>query len=178
MKATALSLRIAPKKANLIARMVRGMPVPDAVEALRRTNKKGARMVELLLRSAIANASHNDKQDPQMMVIKTIVVNQGTAYRRGMPKARGQMRPYRKFLSHVELVLGFPEEEKNQTRLRQGSGGQANQKKSDESASQEAKTQVKISRSSKGTSKKAESMKKRSSDSSESSVSSDSSARS
>lgn len=110
MKAHLQSVRIAPKKANLIARMVRGMSVPAAVEALRTTNKKGARIVEKLLLSAIANASHNDKQDPQMMVIKTIVVNQGQAYRRGMPKARGQMRPYRKFLSHITVTLGYSED--------------------------------------------------------------------
>jgi large subunit ribosomal protein L22 len=112
MKAHAQSLRIAPKKANLIAKLVRGMSVPDAMESLRKTHKKGARMVELLLRSAIANASHNDKQDPQMMVIKSIVVNQGQAYRRGMPMARGRTRPFRKFLSHIDLELGFPNEEK------------------------------------------------------------------
>lgn len=110
MKAIARSVRIAPKKANLIARMVRGLSVPEATEQLRRTNKKAARIVELLLRSAVSNASHNDKQDAQMMVIKTIVVNQGTAYRRGMPMARGRTRPFRKFLSHITLTLGFPED--------------------------------------------------------------------
>ena len=108
MKAHLQSARIAPKKANLIAMMVRGMPVPGAMEALRKTHKKGARMIELLLRSAIANASHNDKQDPQTMVITSIIVNQGQAYRRGMPMARGRTRPYRKFLSHISLELGFP----------------------------------------------------------------------
>ncbi len=107
MQASAQSVRIAPKKANLIARMVRGLSVPEAMEQLRRTNKKGARIVELVLRSAIANASHNDKQDAQTMVIKTIVVNQGQAYHRGMPMARGRQRPYRKFLSHIEITLGF-----------------------------------------------------------------------
>ncbi len=112
MKALLQSVRIAPKKLNLLARMVRGQSVPDATEALRRTNKKGARIVEKLLLSAVANASHNDKQDPQMMIIKTIVVNQGQAYRRGMPKARGQQRPYKKFLSHLEIVLGYPEAKK------------------------------------------------------------------
>ena len=111
MKAYLRSVRIAPKKANLIAKMVRGLPVPEAVEQLRLTNKKAARIIEKLLRSAIANASHNDKQDAQTMVIKTIIVNQGMAYRRGMPKARGQQRPYRKFLSHIELELGFPGED-------------------------------------------------------------------
>ncbi len=110
MKAYLRSVRIAPKKANLLARMVRGLPVPEAVEELRLTNKKAARILEKMLRSAIANASHNDRQDPQTMIVKSVVVNQGMAYRRGMPKARGQQRPYRKFLSHIELELGFAEE--------------------------------------------------------------------
>ncbi len=131
MKATLHSVRIAPKKANLIALIVRGMTVPDAVEALRLTHKKGARIIEKLLLSAMANASHNDKQNPQQMVIKSIVVNQGTAYRRGMPKARGQTRPYRKFLSHIDLILGFVEEKKTKE-----------MKKAEKEASSKAKTPV------------------------------------
>ena len=127
MKAYLSSVRIAPKKANLIAKMVRGMSVPVAVEALRRTNKKAARIVETLLRSAIANTSHNNKQDPQTLIIKTIVVNQGTSYRRGIPKARGQTRPIRKYLSHISLVLGFPEIEESGEKIQKN---QRNQKKS------------------------------------------------
>ncbi len=141
MKAYAHSLRIAPKKANLIAKMVRGMPVPDAMEALRKTHKKGARMIELLLRSAIANTSHNDKQDPQTMLIRTIVVNQGQAYRRGMPMARGRQRPFRKFLSHVSLELGFVGDVEKPSKASRPST------KLKQTASQEAKTPVKKARS-------------------------------
>lgn len=137
MKAYAHSLRIAPKKANLIAKMVRGMLVPDAMEALRKTHKKAARMIELLLRSAIANASHNDKQDAQTMVISSIVVNQGQAYRRGMPMARGRMRPFRKFLSHITLELGFPGDEKRAKKAKK------TERKSEQDASPEAKSAVK-----------------------------------
>ena len=140
MKAYANSIRIAPKKANLIAKMVRGMTVPDAVESLRRTNKKAAHIIGDLLRSAIANASHNFKQDPQMMVIKTIVVNQGQAYRRGMPMARGRMRPYRKFLSHITLELGFPDSEEKAPRVPKAPTAPKN---SAQGASKEKKTPVK-----------------------------------
>lgn len=147
MKAYAHSLRIAPKKANLIAKMVRGMNVAEAMEALRKTHKKGARMIELLLRSAIANASHNDKQDAQTMVIKMIVVNQGTAYRRGMPMARGRQRPFRKFLSHIDLELGFPEEKKAKATPRSRSG-QAPATKAIKEPSAKKKTAVKTSTSS------------------------------
>lgn len=141
MKASLHSARIAPKKANLIAKMVRGMTVPDAMESLRKTHKKAARMIELLLRSAIANAGHNDKQDAQTMVISSIVVNQGQAYRRGMPMARGRQRPYRKFLSHVHLELGFPGDEKSPKSPK----SPRTSLKKDENASQKPKTSVKMS---------------------------------
>ncbi len=162
MKAYLHSVRIAPKKANLVARMVRGLSVPVATEQLRRTNKKAARIVETLLRSAVANASHNDKQDAQMMVIKTIVVNQGQAYHRGMPMARGRTRPFRKFLSHITLTLGLPGDVDAPT--------QRTSKKREEKASQKPKTSVKKASSAKK--QKTTSPKKLSSDSSESSVSS------
>jgi large subunit ribosomal protein L22 len=92
-----------------MAKMVRGLTVPDAVELLRKTGKKSARLFESVLRSAMANAEHNFKQDPQMMIVKTVVVNQGTSYRRGIPMARGRVRAIRKFLSHISITLGFPE---------------------------------------------------------------------
>jgi len=107
MKAYLRSARIAPKKANIIAMMVRGMRVDAALSALSKTNKKGARMVEELVKSAVANAQHNDKQKAGNLMIKTIIVNQGTAYRRGVPMARGRMRMMNKFMSHITLALGI-----------------------------------------------------------------------
>ena len=73
---------------------------------LERTNKKAARLLEQLLRSAMANASHNDSQDAQMLTIKTLIVNKAQSYHRGIPMARGRVRPIRKFLSHIDLTLG------------------------------------------------------------------------
>lgn len=102
------SARLAPKKANLMAKMVRGLPVPAAVELLRKTHKKSARLFEGVLRSAIANAEHNFKQDPQTMVVKTIIVNKGIAYKRGIPMARGRIRPINKYLCHITMTLGYP----------------------------------------------------------------------
>ncbi|MDA1209050.1 MAG: 50S ribosomal protein L22 [bacterium] len=110
MKSTLRSVRIAPKKANLVAKMVRGKSVKDAVNSLELTNKKAARLLEELVKSAMANASHNDKQDADSMMIKTLVVNKAQAYHRGIPMARGRMRRIRKFMSHITVTLGFPEE--------------------------------------------------------------------
>ncbi len=110
MRAYLRSVRIAPKKANLVALMVRGMPVGEAVQLLNRTHKKGARLIEKLIESAAANARHNFKQDAGQLVVRTIVVNQGQALQRGMPMARGRARPYSKFLSHIEVTLGYADE--------------------------------------------------------------------
>ncbi len=115
------SARLAPKKANLMAKMVRGMPVPAAVELLRKTGKKSARIFEQLLRSAIANAEHNFKQDPQLMILKTVVVNQGSAYRRGIPMARGRVRPIRKFMCHITITLGLEGMEETKSKRKEKS---------------------------------------------------------
>lgn len=107
MKASLRSIRIAPKKANIVAKIIRGMQVPAAQNTLERTNKKAARILEELLKSAVANAKHNENQDPSTLVIKSIIVNKAQAYHRGVPMARGRVRRMRKFLSHIDLVLGI-----------------------------------------------------------------------
>ena len=142
MKASLHSVRIAPKKANLIAKMVRGMPVLAAIDALKRTNKKAARLVQVLLESAVANAEHNEKQKGENLLIKTIIVNQGTSYRRGVPMARGRVRPMRKFLSHIDVTLGVITEEKDAVETK------AATEKPKKVASKKAKTEVKSMKSS------------------------------
>lgn len=114
MKATLHSVRIAPKKLGLVATMIRGMTVSEALSSLEYTNKKAARILEDLLKSAVANARQNDRQDPAALVVRSLIVNKAQTLHRGVPMARGRVRPIRKFLSHVELTLGIAgvEEEK------------------------------------------------------------------
>ncbi|MCA9370475.1 MAG: 50S ribosomal protein L22 [Candidatus Peregrinibacteria bacterium] len=141
MKATLRSVRIAPKKAQLVAKLIRGKSVPDAVSILEHTNKKAARLLEELLRSAMANASHNIKQDPQLMIVKELTVNKAQAYHRGVPMARGRVRPMRKFLSHIELSLGFEDEKKEAKEAKESKEKKA--VKSSSSASKAAEKPVK-----------------------------------
>ena len=139
MKAYARSIRIAPKKANIVAKMVRGLPVPEALDQLRRTHKKAARIIEQLVASAAANAEHNDKQDRQILVVKLISVNQGAAYNRGVPMARGRMRPMKKFLSHISVTLGIAnDKETGETR----GTGEIGDKKAKKAPSKAKKTAV------------------------------------
>ncbi len=165
MKASLHSVRIAPKKANLIAKMIRGMTTAEAMHVLERTNKKAARLLEELLRSAMANASHNEKQDAQTLIIRTIIVNQGTAYHRGVPMARGRVRPMRKFLSHIDMELGLADDEASV----QKSPKRSKTAKSEDSASKTGDSAVKKT-GAKAKTQKASS-KKTSSDSSASSSS-------
>jgi len=114
------------------------MPVADAQIALRRTNKKAARMVEKLIASAVANATHNDKQDKQLLVVKTLYVNQSIGMRRGMPKARGQTRPYRKFMTHITLELGIADLEGKEQKKAEKKAAKAPKAASKKSASAKA----------------------------------------
>lgn len=165
MKAYLRSARIAPKKANIIAKMVRGMPVGEAMDALAHTNKKAARMVEQLLKSAVANAEHNDKQDASNLLVKTIVVNQSLGYNRGVPMARGRMRPMTKFLSHISVTLGVDGASDSVTEKKSKKTAPKAQK-SAKSPSQKSKNQVQTS----GTKRKSEESSSSSADASASSA--------
>ncbi len=141
MKASLRSVRIAPKKAQLVAKLIRGKPVPDAMYTLERTNKKAARLFEELLKSAIANASHNEKQDPQMMIIKSLTVNKAQAYHRGVPMARGRVRPMRKFLSHIDMSLGFADDKQEEKGKRKEESGKKQKTEKDASKTEKKPVQ-------------------------------------
>ena len=154
MKASLRSVRIAPKKANLVAAMIRGLTVTEAQSSLQRTNKKAARILEALLESAVANAKHNEKQSVDTLVVKSLVVNKAQAYHRGVPMARGRVRPMRKFLSHISLALGIADaaEEKSEKSQKSETSKKSTAKKEVDSASQKEKKPVKdTDKSEKGT---------------------------
>ena len=148
MKASLRAVRIAPKKANLIAKMVRGKSVLQAVAELSKTNKKAARLLQALIESAIADASHNEGQQPESLVIRSLIVNKAQAYNRGVPMARGRIRPMRKFMSHIHLTLGV----RDDLTVEEGAGDKkkpASEKgKKGKVASQSAKKTVQSKRSS------------------------------
>jgi len=153
MKASLRSVRIAPKKLAVIAQMIRKLSAMEALDALEHTNKKAARIVQTLLKSAVANATFNDKQRPEDLIVKTIVVNQAQSYRRGVPMARGRTRPMRKFLSHVEIVLGVGGAEEERKDGKEGKESAKKSRKSDQKSSQADEKTVKGSASKKSKAK-------------------------
>ena len=105
MKAKLSAARITPKKANLIAGLVRRKSAKEALTILKYTPKKAAKMMHKLLASAIANAVSNFKQDEATLVIKEIVVNKGPTLKRGVPVSRGRVYPILKRTANIMITL-------------------------------------------------------------------------
>ncbi len=104
-KAQLNSLRMSPQKVRLVADVIRGMHVRDAEAQLLFSRKAAAKPLHTLLKSAVANAVHNHKMDPNSLVISTIYVNEGVVLKRWMPRAQGRATPLRKRSSHITIVL-------------------------------------------------------------------------
>ena len=98
-------IRIAPKKVNLIASLVRRKKAVDAVNILKFTNKKAAPAMRKTIESAIANAKNNFNQNEDNLVIKEILVTEGMTYKRTVPISRGRMNPILKRSSHITVKL-------------------------------------------------------------------------
>jgi large subunit ribosomal protein L22 len=107
-------LRVAPRKMRLVADIVRGMSVNDAIALLKFTPRAGARPILKAIQSAVANIVNRENVrdvNPDELVIKTILVDEGPTLRRFMPRAMGRATPIRKRMSHLTITLGIPEPE-------------------------------------------------------------------
>ncbi|OMF23741.1 50S ribosomal protein L22 [Paenibacillus sp. FSL H8-0548] len=104
-KAHARYIRIAPRKAQLVADLIRGKQVGEAIAILRHTPKSASPILEKLLNSAIANAEHNYQLDVNKLVISQAFVNQGPTMKRFRPRAMGRASRINKRTSHITLVV-------------------------------------------------------------------------
>lgn len=94
------------KKVNLIAKLVRGKQVDEALAILKYVPKAAAQPLAKVIQSAAANAEHNFKQKPEALMVKSIVVTEGMTLKRGMPVSRGRWHPILKRASHVTVEVG------------------------------------------------------------------------
>ena len=97
--------RVSPKKAREITRVIQGKNAAEAVELLKFIPRKSARLVSKTLKSAIANAENNANLVADSLLIKSAIVNEGPALKRFRPAARGSAHPYKKRMSHIQIVL-------------------------------------------------------------------------
>lgn len=105
VKASLKHLRISPRKARLVAGLVRGMTAVKAVDQLKFLNKKSAHPILKLLSSAISSAVNNYDLDKNNLIIKEIRVEDGKTLKRWMPRAHGRATVIRKRMSHIYIIL-------------------------------------------------------------------------
>ena len=104
-KAVAKGVRVSPFKVRQTLTLIRGKDVGEAMTALRYTPKKTARIVEKVLRSAVANAEYNPGLDVDRLVVKKAFADQGGSMRRWRAVSMGRAHPYRHRTSHITIVV-------------------------------------------------------------------------
>ncbi len=105
-KATLRGVRLSVDKGRLVADLIRGKKVDQALNVLQFTQKKAAVIIKKVLESAIANAEHNDGADIDELKLKTIYVEQGASLQRFTARAKGRGNQIRKPTCHVYVTVG------------------------------------------------------------------------
>jgi large subunit ribosomal protein L22 len=105
-KASVRGVRLSVDKGRLVADMVRGKPVDQALNILNFTPKKAAGIIRKALSSAIANAEHNDGADIDELKVKAIYVEQGATLSRSSARAKGRGNRISKPTCHIYVTVG------------------------------------------------------------------------
>ena len=111
MKAKAIQryVRITPRKCNQVLDLIRGQDVEQAQVTLQFTPKLGARIIQKVLKSAVANALHEGKVRMEDLYVKEAVVGAGPTMKRWLPRAQGRATPLLKRTSHVSVTVATRE---------------------------------------------------------------------
>jgi large subunit ribosomal protein L22 len=113
VKAIAKGVRISPRKVSVVAALVRGRTVADAVTILQHVPRRGPAMaVRKVIESAAANADHNHNLKPGTLNIVEIAVSAGPRLKRYRPAAHGRALPFQRKTSHIRVVVDGEERAK------------------------------------------------------------------
>ena len=105
VQALTRNARMSPKKVREVARTIQGRSANDAVEYLTLIPRKSARMIVKTLKSAIANAEHNNNVASDSLKVKSAIIENGPVLKRFKAGAKGSAMPRRKKMSHIRIVL-------------------------------------------------------------------------
>lgn len=97
--------RLSAQKGRLIADLIRGKSVAEALDILTFSPKKGADLVKKVLESAIANAEHNNGADVDELTVSTVFVDEGMTMKRIRPRAKGRADRILKRSSHITVKV-------------------------------------------------------------------------
>jgi large subunit ribosomal protein L22 len=104
-RAVLRGFRESPRKVRVVADMIRGRPVDEALTILRMQRRKAAQMLTKVLGSAIANAAENDKADADRLVVTQVAIDGGPVQKRWMARSMGRANRIIKRTSHVTVVV-------------------------------------------------------------------------
>ena len=105
-KAILRGARLSAQKGRLVADLIRGKPVDQAMSILAYTPKKGAGIMKKVLESAIANAEHNDGADIDALKVKSVFVERGMFLKRFQARAKGRGNRVLKHTCHIFITVG------------------------------------------------------------------------
>jgi large subunit ribosomal protein L22 len=111
-RAVAKGVRLAPRKVSLVASLVRGRSVADALTILEHTPKRAANTVAKVIKSAKANAITTHGIQEKDLIIETLTVTAGPRLKRFKPAAMGRALPFQKKTSHITVVVRGQEKPK------------------------------------------------------------------
>ncbi len=99
-------VRLSPQKARLVADLVRGKKVDEAINTLKFSNQRAAGIIQKVLESAIANAENNNGADVDELKVREIFVDEGPVMKRIQPRAKGRADRIIKRTSHITIRVG------------------------------------------------------------------------
>ncbi|NMG33945.1 50S ribosomal protein L22 [Azoarcus sp. TTM-91] len=105
-KAVLRGVRLSAQKGRLVADLVRGKSVDQALNILAFSPKRGAKIIRKVVESAIANAEHNDGADIDALKVKTIYVEEGATLKRFTARAKGRGNRILKPTCHIYVSVG------------------------------------------------------------------------
>jgi large subunit ribosomal protein L22 len=105
-RANLRGVRLSAQKGRLVADLIRGKSVSQALSILAFSPKKGAKIIKKVVESAIANAEHNDGADIDSLKVKTIYVEKGVVLKRFTARAKGRGNRIVKPTCHVFVTVG------------------------------------------------------------------------
>ena len=115
--------RMSATKAREVLDLIRGLPVGEAADVLRYTERGAATVIERCLSSAVANAQHNDELDPDTLYVATCYADEGPTLKRWRPRARGRATRIRKRMCHITIIVSpMPAEMAAKVEARQAAG--------------------------------------------------------
>jgi len=102
---------LSASKVRQVLDLIRGQDVDRAAEILIGTEREAANIIGKVLASAVANAAHNDFQNPDELYVSACYADEGTTAKRWRPRARGRATRIRKRSSHITIIVSrLPEE--------------------------------------------------------------------